>query len=61
METQGTRWVYQQSAFSMSDEEAIRPLWTVGFYSPDGRWHAESDYSDKDDAARRCHYLNGGH
>lgn len=35
-------------------------LYTVGFYSPDGKWHAESDHSDKEDAAERAHYLNGG-
>lgn len=35
-------------------------LWTVGFYSPDGQWHSESDHDRKDDAAARCNYLNGG-
>lgn len=35
-------------------------LWTVGFYAPDGKWHAESDWVDKDGAAERVHYLNGG-
>lgn len=35
-------------------------LYTCGFYSPDGQWHAESDHSDKEDAAKRTHYLNGG-
>lgn len=34
-------------------------LWTVGFYSPDGIWHAESDHSLKENAARRVAYLNG--
>lgn len=35
-------------------------LWTVGFYSPDGEWHAESDHSSFPPAAKRVHYLNGG-
>ena len=35
-------------------------LWTVGYYSPDGERHPESDHSSKEDAAARVHYLNGG-
>ncbi len=35
-------------------------LWTVGFYDPKGNWHAESDYDNTAEAAKRCHYLNGG-
>ena len=35
-------------------------LFTVGFYSPDGEWHADSDWGNKDDAADRVHFLNGG-
>ena len=35
-------------------------LWTVGFYTPDGEWIAESDYDNKADAAERVHWLNGG-
>lgn len=34
-------------------------LWTVGFYSPDGKWNSESDWDSKDDAAKRVAYLNG--
>jgi len=34
--------------------------YTVGFYSPEGNWHPESDHSSPEDAARRTHYLNGG-
>jgi hypothetical protein len=34
--------------------------YTVGFYSPDGEWHPESDHASGDDAAKRVHYLNGG-
>jgi hypothetical protein len=35
-------------------------LWTVGFYTPDGQFHSESDWDDKENAAERVHYLNGG-
>ena len=35
-------------------------LWTVGFYTPDGEWIAESDYDCREDAAKRVHWLNGG-
>lgn len=34
-------------------------LWTVGFYSPDGEWHPESDHNSKDEAAARVSWLNG--
>lgn len=35
-------------------------LWTVGFYKPDGTWEPDSDHFDKQSAADRVHYLNGG-
>jgi len=35
-------------------------LYTVGFYSPDGKWNPESDHETADEAAKRVHYLNGG-
>ena len=35
-------------------------LWTVGFYDPSGKWHAESDHESSEAAANRVHYLNGG-
>lgn len=34
-------------------------LWTVGFYSPDGEWHPESDHEAKESAAERVAWLNG--
>lgn len=34
-------------------------LYTVGFYSPDGEWHTDSDHSDREAAARRVAWLNG--
>ena len=35
-------------------------LWTVGHYAPDGTWYPEDDYGNRDDAAKRVHYLNEG-
>jgi len=35
-------------------------LWTVGFYDPSGRWQPESDWDNKEDAAKRVNFLNGG-
>lgn len=35
-------------------------LWTVGYYSPDGERHPESDHASPAEAAERVHYLNGG-
>ena len=35
-------------------------LWTVGFYKPDGNFEGDSDHSDREEAAARVHYLNGG-
>lgn len=34
-------------------------LWTVGFFDPSGKWHAESDFNDREEAARRVAWLNG--
>jgi len=42
--------------FVESEEE----LWTVGFYTPNGRWMSESDHSSSEKAAARTNYLNGG-
>lgn len=35
-------------------------LWTVGFYDPKGEWHPDSDHDNRDEAAKRVHFLNGG-
>ena len=34
-------------------------LWTVGHYTPQGKWIAESDHESTDKAAARVHWLNG--
>ena len=43
-------WVYKQTEPG---------LWTVGFYDPEGKWHTDSDWNSKAEAAVRVHYLNG--
>jgi hypothetical protein len=45
-----TSWVYIKSE---------PRLWTVGFYTPDGKWEPESDHENSEEAAKRVHYLNG--
>jgi len=44
-------WVYQRTEAN---------LYSVGFYKPNGKWVPESDYNDREQAARRVHFLNGG-
>lgn len=46
-------FVYIQS------ERGEFPLWTVGFYDPNGKWVPESDHSTAEKAAQRCAWLNG--
>jgi hypothetical protein len=46
-------WVYAET-------ERNPPLFTVGFYAPDGRWLPESDHATREAAAARAHWLNGG-
>lgn len=40
--------------------ETERHVWTVGHYGPGSEWHADSDHGNREDAAARVHYLNGG-
>lgn len=35
-------------------------LYTVGHYSPDGKFNPESDWDTTNEAAMRTHFLNGG-
>lgn len=41
-------------------QEFEQGCYTVGFYTPDGKWIPESDHSNKHDAATQVHWLNGG-
>ena len=43
-------WVYINSAPG---------IWSVGFYTPNGMWNPESDWTTPQEAAARVHYLNG--
>ncbi len=53
-------YVYIQSDKQENSAYLTGSLWTVGFYSPDGKWHPESDHDTPESAAERVHYLNGG-
>jgi hypothetical protein len=35
-------------------------LWSVGYFTPSGKWEKESDCSSAAEAAERVHWLNGG-
>lgn len=43
-----------------SERTSEHVLYTVGFYDPKGNWQPDSDHSDREAAADRVHYLNGG-
>ena len=34
-------------------------LYTVGFFDPNGKWHPDSDWNNREQAANRVAYLNG--
>ena len=36
------------------------PIWTVGFYLPQGDWTAVKDHTTEEEAMRWVNYLNGG-
>ena len=40
--------------------ETKKEIYTVGFFSPDGTWHPDSDFGSKLEARTLIHYLNGG-
>ena len=46
-----TMWVYKQDKSG---------LFLVGYWTPNKRWVLDSKWEDKDNAAARVHYLNGG-
>lgn len=46
-----TKWVYIRCE--------NEPLWTVGFYAPNGKWHTDSDHNVREEAAQRTAWLNG--
>lgn len=52
-------WIYKQTETAAEQDYQGPGLWTVGYYTPTGEWHPESDWSSPEDAAKRCTYLNG--
>lgn len=48
------------NAYVYIQSEKNPPLYTVGFYDPNGKWQPESDHTSPNEAAARVHYLNGG-
>ena len=50
MKGEGTMYVYLKTE---------KELYTVGFYSPDGKFVPESDHPTSDEAAKRVAWLNG--
>ena len=53
----GVCFVYVES--EKPGELGSEGLWTVGHYTPGGKWEPESDQTTPDLAAARCNYLNG--
>lgn len=54
-------YVYIETENWMDHDAGVRRhLYTVGFYKPDGKFESDSDHDNKDSAAARVHYLNGG-
>lgn len=53
-------WVYIQTERWTDEDGTPHSLFTVGFYDPNGRFQPDSDHSRREDAARRCNFLNGG-
>jgi hypothetical protein len=51
--------VIQMYVYIVSEHDWQHTLYTVGFYSPDGKWNPESDHDTKESASERVHYLNG--
>lgn len=50
-----TTWIY-----ILSEHGPDYNLYTVGFYDPNGKFQGDSDHNDREEAAKRVHYLNGG-
>lgn len=45
-------WVYRP--------DEANDKWIVGFFYPDGSWFTESNFDNKEKAAARVNWLNGG-
>ena len=60
MSTSGYVYIKSEKAQTFPDGSHCNDLFTVGFYTPDGKWEPESDHTTTESAAARVHYLNGG-
>lgn len=52
-------WVYLKNR-QEGEGGRVSYLYTVGFYTPDGKWVAIADYDNEGSAGESVHYLNGG-
>lgn len=43
-----------------SYQKAEPGTWSVGRFTPDGKWEQESFWNTAEEAAERAHWLNGG-
>ncbi len=59
----GWKRMYVYMKTETDRETGSYALFTVGYYSPDGEWHPESDHggpTGREDVANRTAWLNGG-
>lgn len=54
-------YVYVRSERIVEDDGHITYLYTTGHYDPQGDFHGDDDFGDRDKARERVNYLNGGH
>lgn len=52
-----SNYVYKTTPHSGEHNES---LYTVGCYTPQGKWDPVEDFSDKNQAEKAVHFLNGG-
>ena len=43
-----------------SYQKAEPGIWSVGRFTPEGKWRQESSWNTPEEAAERAHWLNGG-
>ena len=54
-------YVYKEGERFTDDDGTVYVLYTVGFYAPDDEFISDSDHSDREEAAKRVNFLNGGY
>jgi hypothetical protein len=53
-------YVYIESEKWTDEDGNKHHLYTVGFYDPNGKFQPDTDHDDKEKAAERVSWLNGG-